>query len=111
MRHLPDLSPRAIHLAPLAHKAQLASITEHVSKSGKSGTLGSALWEYARTAAEWGSALQPTLQFAHYHLADHFHAFIGIIEARDMSEVLAAMLFEDLVGFASDFLQRFQAIS
>ena len=67
----------------------------------------------ARTAARYRKIfrqLYPALKLAQHELADHVHAGLGIVEAGDRGELLAAIVFEDLCVFLRDLLQRLQAI-
>src|SRR5215212_6540464 len=59
--------------------------------------------------APW-EPLEPSLQFARHDGFDHPHALRTVVQARQVSEVLAAMVHEDLAVLAVEFLKGFQAI-
>ena len=50
------------------------------------------------------------MKFAQDKLADHVHAGVAVVQARDEGKLLAAMMLENLGIFLRNFLQRFQAI-
>ena len=62
---------------------------------------------FEREKSEWS---YPALKLAQHELADHIHATLAVIEARNEGKLFAAMVFEDLGVFLRDFFQRFQAI-
>src|SRR5712671_5671543 len=52
----------------------------------------------------------PALQLAQHQLADHIHAGIRVVQAWDESELLAAIVLEDLGVFLRNLFQRLEAI-
>src|SRR5882724_7491663 len=52
----------------------------------------------------------PALQFAQHELADHVHAGLGVVQAGNEGELLAAIVLEDLGVLLRDFFQRLEAI-
>src|SRR6185437_5709803 len=57
-----------------------------------------------------GAGSDPPLQFPCDHVADHRHAPLGIIEARDVREILPARALEDVRVLHRDLFQRFKTV-